>query len=605
MWPYLRQVAGLVTVGSAAGVVMNTAVVLPAVFLGRAVDTALAVDRGRASAGELARAAALVVAAAVGTELPRIGKRWWLGVARARVRATVRADALRGVLDWTADRLHRTPIGEVMARIVGDVEVLGTGLGEIIVETWDTLLFSASLIVAMCLYDVRLAVLALLPVPLALVLAKVSGRWVTRRTLAARTANAALTGYISEHLTGLRVIRAFARAEAVTAALGGLADRQADAELSATRLGAWLQPVYATLTTAGVVAVLWLGAGRVTAGAMSVGALVAFLQLFVRFTARAYRIPQMANRVQAARAAYGRLAPLLAPAATATSRWSSWRTTRIVGPPSPPAATGRGDTRPAAVLLDRVDFRYPGAGQAALSGVSLTVEAGTMLAVTGPVGSGKSALAAVIAGLYPVAGGRVLVDGRDPHTWTPTDRDILGYLPQGDPVFSGTVADNITLTRTDHDHRMRAALRVAGLEPDLDSWPEGVLTEIGERGVQISGGQRQRIALARALAAPGRPPRLLVLDDPFSAVDVVTEAHIVAALREYAGPAAPAEHRATIVLCSTRLAAFPSADHIVVLDAGRIVEGGRHHDLLDAGGRYARIYRAQQRIHRPVPAARR
>jgi ABC-type multidrug transport system fused ATPase/permease subunit len=119
-------------------------------------------------------------------------------------------------------------------------------------------------------------------------------------------------------------------------------------------------------------------------------------------------------------------------------------------------------------------------------------------------------------------------------------------------------------------------------------------------GVRVSGGQRQRIALARALAAPRRPPRLLVLDDPFSAVDVVTEAGIVAALRAYAGPQAPADQRATVIVCSTRLAAFPLADLVVVLDAGRVVERGRHDQLLAAGGLYARIYRAQQRTRRPV-----
>ena len=367
--------------------------------------------------------------------------------------------------------------------------------------------------------------------------------------------------------------------------------------------------MYATLTASGVIAVVWLGGDHVAAGAMSVGALVAFLQLFLRFTARAYRIPQMANRVQAARAAHGRLAPLLAPPA-AGPRWSSWRTGEISAPPATAPPPGLVDTGPAAVVLDGVDFRYPGAAQPALRGMSLTVSPGTMLAVTGPVASGKSALADAIAGLYPVAGGRLLVDGRDPHDWTATDRQFLGYLPQGHPVFSGTVRDNITLTDitlADVDSRpgrIEQAVRVAGLRDDLAGWPDGDQTQIGELGVRVSGGQRQRIALARALAAPHAQPRLLVLDDPFSAVDVATEADVVAALRAYTGPGAPAEQRATIVLCSTRLAAFAHADHIVVLDAGRIVEQGvRHGQLLTAGGLDARIHRAQQRTHQPAPAA--
>lgn len=600
MGPYLRQVAGLLAAGSTAGIVMNTAVVLPAVALGHGIDVALAVDRGTATSTDLARAALLVVAAALATEVPRIGKRWWLGVARARIRATVRADALRGVLTWPADRLHRMPVGEVMGRVIGDVEVLGTGLGEIIVETWDTLLFSGSLAVAMGLYDLRLAALALLPVPAALLLAKASGRWVGTRTVAARKANAAVTGYLSEYLTGLRVIRAFGRTRPATDALRRLANEQADAELAATALNAFLQPVYAVMTVSGVLAVVWLGGQRVVAGALSVGALVAFLQLFVRFTARAYRIPQMANRVQAARAAYGRIAPLLAPAESG-ARGSSCRSEGIPAPPDTVPSPQHARPGPAAVRLHGVDFAYPGSSDLALRQVTLALNPGELVAITGPVGAGKSALAAAIAGLYPIAGGKLEVDGFDPCIWTSEDRAVLGYLPQGNEVFSGTVLDNITLGGNGAgEARISRAITIAGLGEDVAHWPDGDRTQIGERGIRVSGGQRQRIGLARAIAAPNSPPRLLVLDDPFSAVDVGTEAAIVAALRDYAGQRAPADQQATILLCSTRLGAFPLADRIVVLAAGRVVEDGQHDQLLAADGLYARIYRAQQRGQQPA-----
>jgi len=161
MRPYARQVAGLLSIGSLCGVVMNTAVVLPAVLLGHAIDVVVAHDHGRASSAAVTQAAVLLIGGTLATELPRVGKRFWLGVCKNRIRANVRADALRGVLSWPAQRLHTTSVGEVMARVVGDVEVLGTGVGEVIVETWDTLLFSVSLIVVMLVYDPTLAVLAL------------------------------------------------------------------------------------------------------------------------------------------------------------------------------------------------------------------------------------------------------------------------------------------------------------------------------------------------------------------------------------------------------------------------------------------------------------
>jgi ATP-binding cassette, subfamily B, multidrug efflux pump len=613
MRPYFRQVAGLLVLGSLAGIVMNTAVVLPSVLLGHAINTVLAFHRGQATGGAVTMAALLLIGGSAAMELPRIGKRYWLWVARARLYANVRADALRGMLSWPARQLHTTSVGEAMARIIGDVEVLGTGVNELFVETWDTLLSSVSLVVVMFIYDPTLGILALVPVPVALALAKLAGAWVARRMLRARQANATLTAFVQEGLAGVRVLHASGRRAAWTARMSLLASAQADAELAATRLDSVLAPLYGTLTTAGVLAVIWLGGMRVAAGSLSVGSLVAFLSLFARFTARAYRIPQMANRVQAAAAALTRLTPLLAaplPVAGEPPR-ASFRPDRVAGL----GAGARGAAAvsrpgPARVVVEEAVFTYPGAARPALNGVSLTVEPGSLVAVTGPVGSGKTALARGVLGLYPVQGGRVRVDGADPHTWTPAQRDSVGYLPQGHPVFSGSIAHNVLLTHPGTGsgagagavppgppQRLAGALRVAAMDTDVAGMAGGLDTGIGELGVRISGGQRQRLALARALAAPATSPRLLVLDDPFSAVDTDTEARIIAALRAAVGPQAPPGHQATVLLCSTRLAAFTHADEVIVLDHGRIHERGTHHELLAAGGLYGRIFRAQRRSH--------
>ena len=198
--------------------------------------------------------------------------------ANARIRANVWADAFRGVLAWPMANVQRT-VGDLMARIVGDVEVLGVGVREFTIEIWDTVLFSLSFVVAMLVFD-PVSRSWHSPVPLAMILAHATGRWVARRTTQAREANADLTAAIQEHLAGTRSAAALRPRRRVGRARRRLSNRFAAKNLSLVRLKAGLQPVYTTLMTAGVVLIVWQGSERVVAGAMTVGAFVAYLELF-------------------------------------------------------------------------------------------------------------------------------------------------------------------------------------------------------------------------------------------------------------------------------------------------------------------------------------
>ena len=374
---------------------------------------------------------------------------------------------------------------------------------------------------------------------------------------------------LDEGLTGVRVIRAFDR--------GANQSRRFDAAnldltrnaIAVNRLVSMLMPAMFVMMNLTGVAIIYVGARRIDAGQMQVGAMIASLQYAIQILFSVFMVTAMFVMLPRAAASADRINAVLDVIPDVTD-------------PAQPRSTGATKGQ---VEFQNVTFQYPGAEEPALSGVSFTAKPGEVTAIIGGTGSGKSTLAGLIPRFYDVNGGHVLVDGVDVREIKQEElRNKIGFVPQKAVLFSGTIASNIRFGResaTDAD--VTHAATIAQAIEFIDHRPEGYAAPVSQGGTNLSGGQKQRLAIARALV---RDAEIYVFDDSFSALDFATDAKLRAALRSETTTA-------TVFIVSQRIGTVMNADRIVVLDDGRVVGIGRHADLLKTCDVYREIAESQ------------
>ncbi|WP_325049506.1 ABC transporter ATP-binding protein [Saccharopolyspora rhizosphaerae] len=467
------------------------------------------------------------------------------------------------------DFYERELAGRIMTRMTTDVDALSsflqTGLATFVVSV----LTLVGIAVALLLTDLSLAlvVMAVLPV---LVVATIVFRKVSSTAYAeARERVSTVNADLQENVSGMRVAQAHRREGHAAKVFAERSDAYRRSRLRAQRYIATYFPFVALLSEIAQAAVLGVGAARVAAGGLTPGVLVAFLLYLGLFFSPVQQLSGVFDGYQQAKVGLRRIGDLLR---TPTS---------VPAADAPVAVPGR--LRGEVELRD-VSFRYPGTEQYALREVNLRVRPGETVALVGATGAGKSTLIKLIARFYDVSEGAVLVDGTDVrHYDLAAFHQRLAVVPQEGHLFTGDVADNITYARPDAGPaEVEAAARAVGALPGIAMLPHGFRQEVGERGRGLSAGQRQLVALARAQLVD---PDVLLLDEATAALDPATESMVVAASDRLAA------QRTTFVVAH-RLGTAARADRIVVVDGGRIVEQGRHEDLLSRHGHYARLWRA-------------
>jgi ATP-binding cassette subfamily B protein len=504
----------------------------------------------------------LVLAAANG--VARLASRFAIVGAAQRVEADLR-DALYGAYQSFAPEFYnRHSTGELMTRASSDVGAVRSLVGFGAVSLMGTALAFVGAIGAMLAVDPWLTICAMAPLPILVGLARRFNIDVNARTEAMQEQLGVLSGRVQETLAGMAVVRAYTLESRMAAAFAADNRTLLDRSVSLAAIQARFAPLMSLIAGVGVLIVLWVGGLSVVRGRITLGALVAF-NGYLAYLAW----PTIA---------LGFTLSLVRRGLTSMARVEEIVQARR---PSEPAGAPLGE--PPSIRFSGLTFAYPGRG-AVLSDIDLEVAPGEVVAVVGPTGSGKSTLGLLLSRLWPPPVGTVFVCGHDV-TRLPlgTLRATVGWVPQEAFLFSRSIEDNVSLGRDGVDGEMvRAAVATAAIDDEIESFPDGYRTVVGERGLTVSGGQRQRLALARALAGQ---PRLLVLDDVFASVDAATEDRVIKALR--------ASGR-TMLIITHRLRVAQVADRVLVLEAGRLVERGTHAELVQRGELYARLWRMQQ-----------